>query len=666
MKHSEVKYNVKVLKNVLIPMRDGINLAADVYMPDAPGKFPTIMTYHPYSKDGWSKQWTSNESREFVRNGYVYVFLEMRGTGSSEGAILYGYGMQEWEDGYDAVEWISQQPWCDSKVGMWGLSHGGYTTLNVATLNPPHLKAIVPAMCDTNYFDMIYPGGVRHLSLNLPYTRGTGVAFMPPLYTDEEGRWLKVWNYHLEHNGSFLLLPYDHLIEDDFTREGAALYRLDKINVPTYYIGAWRDFFPGPPFVLYNGINAPKKLLMGPWMHGFPDNMPPGPNIDYINELIRWFDCWLKGINNGIMDEPPITIWVEDPSKWHVQNNWPIAGGKWRYENEWPIARRRETVFHLHPKGALESTPYEGKEEFDSFDHKATVGTTRSEETVMGNPRGLALDQRVDEALSLTYTTQPLPKDTEITGAPVLKLYASTSVDVGVFVAKLNDVFPDGSSVAITDGNLNLALRESHDKALPVVPGEVYELTIKLWDTSYLIKAGHRLRLAIASSDFPFLWPTPKVAVNTVYHSQKYPSNIVIPFLPEQKFALTEPTLHEVVPPSHLPPILEYYKPYRRIERDIGLDPAQSTVTVYLGYEDKYILSSETTLENICHFKATTSDIAPADTRLIVVTCCNIVGHKLGKVSIKVNAIETLKTLYATINIVVNDLLVFSKTWSRP
>ena len=633
-------------------MRDGVNLAANLYLPDVPGKFPAVMTYYPYHKDDViAKAFILEEAFELAQRGYVYVFLDIRGTGGSEGAQTEAFRLQQWEDGYDAIEWISQQSWCDSNVGMCGISYGGYSSINVAAQSPPHLKAIVPIDGDVTLSSWTHPGGVmRCLGLNMWCCMMTGMNFMPPLYTDEEGRWLEVWNYRLQHSKEWLFSLYEHPTEDAFMREGAALFRLDKIKAATYIIGGFRDIFPEGPFVLYNGIKVPKKLLMGPWKHGLPNSAVPGPNIDYFNEMIKWFDYWLKGIDTGIMDEPPITIRVQG------------TNSKWRCEKEWPIARRKETAFYLHPEGVLESKPCEGKGESDSFNHNATVGTARGLEDPFSLPTGLPLDQRDDEALSLTYTTQPLPEDMEITGAPIFKLFASTSADLGVFVAKLNDVAPDGSSAAITYGCLNVAQRESREKILPVKPGEVYELPIKLCDTSYLVKAGHRLRLAIASSDFPFIWPTPKAAVNTVYHSQKYPGRIVIPFIPEQKPPLPKPMLHEVPPPTHLPPTIEYSKPYWHIERD----PVASTVTVYTGLEDKLIISPTTTIEWILHAKAVASAIDPADARVITETNFNIEGHKLGTVNIKVNTTTTSKTGHATINITVNGLLAFSKRWSRP
>ncbi|GAI93360.1 unnamed protein product, partial [marine sediment metagenome] len=261
-----------------------------------------------------------------------------------------------------------------------------------------------------------------------------------PLYTDEEGRWLKVWNYHLEHNRELFTPCYEHPTEDDFMREGAALFRLDNIKAASYFIAGFRDIdtFPDGPLAYYNEIKCPKKLLVGPWKHGLPDSSVPGPNVDYLNEMFRWFDYWLKGIDTGIMNEPPITIRVQGPES------------KWRYENEWPVARRKETTFYLHPGGALDSKLYEGKDESDSFDHNATVGVCRGLEDEWAFPFGLPMDQRDDEALSLTYTTQPLPEDTEITGAPVMKLFVSTSADEGIISVKLNDVAPDGSSALIT------------------------------------------------------------------------------------------------------------------------------------------------------------------------------------------------------------------------
>ena len=660
MKASKPEYNVKVRKNVLIPTRDGVNLACDLYMPDVPGQFPAVMNYTPYHKDDFIGARFSQEAFGVARRGYVYVFLDARGTGGSEGAYPHPFRFQLWEDGYDAVEWLSQQPWCDGNVGMWGISYPGYSSANVASLAPPHLKAVVPIQSDVSWFTNHHPGGALNCleSTISRASRMSGLNFMPPMYTDEEGRWLKIWNYHLEHNKEELFELYEHPTEDAFMREGAVLFRLDKIKAATYVIGSWRDLnqFSTGQFVLYNGVKAPKKLLSGPWKHGKPSVAPPGPNIDYVSEMIRWFDYWLKGIDTGIMDEPPITIYVQG------------ANGKWRCEKEWPIARRKETVFYLHPEGALESKPYEGKDESVSFDHNATVGTTFISDGGLGIPRGFPLDQRADEALSLTYTTGPLPEDTEITGAPILKLFASTSVDEGVFVAKLNDVAPDGSSAAITCGNLNVAHRESleqlrpvKDKLLPVKPGEVYELLIKLNDTSYLVKAGHRLRLAIASSDFPYIWPTPKAAVNTVYHNEKYPSQMTIPFVPEQKPSLPIPMFREPPPPMHLPPpTREYSKPDYRIERDL----VASTVTVYTGSEEKLIIGPTTTLETIFRGKAVASAIDPANAKATAEVYCNIEGHKLGTVNIKGFATATCKGSYTTINITVNDLLVFSKRWS--
>jgi len=653
MEPTEAKYDAKVVKNVLIPMRDGVQLACDVYMPDTAGKFPAVLTIYPYHKDGLiGKVIVTEELRAFAPRGYVYVLLDMRGTGNSEGQSGF-MRFQQWEDGYDAVEWIAQQPWCNGNVGMCGWSYGGFTSINVASLNPPHLKAIVPVMAQMTTSALTHPGGaLRCLGLNLWYGMQLCMDVMPPFYTDEEARWLKVWNSHLEHYKEYLSPFYEHPTEDDFMREGAALFRLDNMKAASYFIFGFRDIdsFPDGPLAYYNEIKCPKKLLVGPWKHGLPDSMVPGPNVDYLNEMVRWFDYWLKGIDTGIMNEPPITIRVQGPES------------KWRYENEWPVVRRKETTFYLHPEAVLDSKLCEDKDESDSFEHNATVGVCRGLEDEWAFAFGLPMDQRDDEALSLTYTTQPLPEDTEIAGAPVAKLFVSTSADEGVISVKLNDVAPDGSSTLITSSVLNLSKRESREAILAVKPGELYEIVMKLWDTSYLVKAGHRLRVAIASSDFPYIWPTPKTATNTVYHSQKYPSQIVIPFVPERTPSLPPPNLREVIPPMQLPAAIEYSKPYWRIERDL----IASTITVCNGTEEKIVVSPTTTMEMVTHVRAVASAIDPADAKVTSETIANIEGHKLGIVNIRSKLVTTHKTSHLAINITVDDLLIFSKRWSMP
>ena len=652
---SESQTDVRVWNDVLIPMRDGVNLAANLHMPNVQGKFPAVINYTPYHKDDMIFSGGSEEAIEFAERGYVYVFLDMRGTGGSEGAYPHPMRMQLWEDGYDAVEWLSRQPWCDGNLGMCGSSYGAYSAMNVASLNPPHLKAIIPIMGDVSWFTNNHPGGVLEcLGSTVARTRMIGLNFMPPMYTDEEDRWMEIWNYHLQHNSEELFELYDHPTEDAFMREGAALFRLDEIRAATYVIGGFRDLFPKGQFPLYDGLKAPKKILMGPWKHERPNAAIPGPRIDHVSEMIRWFDHWLKGIDTGIMDEPPITIFVQG------------ADGYWRNEEDWPIARRNETALYLHPEGALQTSPYQGEKESDTFDHNATVGTTRLMDQV-GIPRSTVLDQRDDEALSLTYTTQPLPEDREITGVPIVKLFASTTADEGMFSARLNDVAPDGSSAEITDGCLNIAHRESlnYEKLLPVVPGEVYELTLRLCDTSYLVKAGHRLRLAIASSDFPYVWPSPKPAVNTVYHGQKGPSHMVVPFVPEQVPPLPKPTVREPAATQRLPsryPTVENQKADWRIERDL----LASTVTVFNGSESKYVISPRTTVVMALHGKAVASTIAPSDVSNTAELCCDIEGHELGDVNIRAFTVATCKGGHSTVNVTVNGLLAFSKTWSRP
>ena len=651
MEKSEPKYEVKLTKNIIIPTRDGVELAADLLLPDAPGPFPVVMTYYPYHKDGLiGAGYVVEEPIEIAKRGYAHVFLDMRGTGSSAGfqkGVMRG---QQWEDGYDAVEWIAGQDWCDGNVGMWGLSYGGFTSINVAALAPPHLKAIVPMMGDVTTSGWSHPGGAQRLFGSMVwFPMMICMNYLPPMYTDEEGRWLKVWQEHLEKNTDWLFHLYDHTTEDEWQRDGAALYHLDKVKAAVYVMDGWRDIFAPGNFMMYNGLKSPKKIMMGPWKHGMPTWAVPGPNVDYFDEMIRWFDYWLKGMKNGIADEPPVTIWVQE-------------GGQWRFENEWPPARSKATAFHLHPQGLLSAEACQGGDESDSFDHDATVGTARGLEDPLSLPFGLPLDQRGDEAKSLTYTTEPLAQNMEISGAPAVTLFVSTSADEGVISVKLNDVAPDGSSSSISYGCLNLAQRDSREEIQAVEPGQVYEVSITLWDTSYLVKTGHRLRLAIASSDFPFIWPTTKPATNTLYHSAARSSRIEVPITPAASTALPEPKLIPVAPPTALPPTVEFARPYWRIEQDLFAQ----TVTVSNGVDEKFLLGQGTTMEMGLHVKATASSLDPAASCAETKTNFHVEGHKLGCVEMKVDTQTNPKGGHSTLNIIVNGLLKFQKSWSRP
>ena len=370
------------------------------------------------------------------------------------------------------------------------------------------------------YSDWFFPGG----SMNMYGCMAAWLPMMfcmnlaPPAYQDSEGRWLRVWNEHLEKNEPWLLSVLERRTDGSRYREGSVFQSYDRIRVPTMIIGGWRDVFANAPLQLFMHLQAPKKLLVGPWAHGWPDIAPPGPNIDFLGEMMHWWDKWLKDIDTGVMNEPPITLYVQ-------------GANEWRSENEWPLACTQNLWLYLAGGQALSPHPYDGDEPRDSFSHDAAVGLAAG---IFGDSQALAIgrpsDQRVDQAFSLSYTTSPLPEDVEVTGHPSLILFAESSSDEAALTAKLCDVHPDGSVSLVTTGWLNLAHRTSHVEPTRLTPGQVYELTIELWPTSYLFKSGHRISLNVASSDFPRVWPTSKHATNTIWHNTNRPSRLDGPY----------------------------------------------------------------------------------------------------------------------------------------
>jgi uncharacterized protein len=524
---------VRVEKNVWIPMRDGLRLAADLYFPDPdPGQpLPVVMEYIPYRKDEVVPG--SRFYEYLLENGYVVARVDIRGTGGSEGVVTDEYVLQEQLDGYDAIEWLAGQPFCDGHVNQMGISYGGFTSLQVATHNPPHLTSIIPTyFTDDRYTDDChYRGG----HLRKYYDPGHYGNFMivynalPPYPEWTGGDWSAIWEQHLAHNEPYLLKWLSHQTDGPYWRHGSVRDIADRIRCPVFMIGGWRDGYPNPPLRLYQALSVPKKVLVGPWNHALPDVAIPGPRIDYLHEVVRWLDHWCKGHDTGIMEEPPVVVFMQYYEKPVVDRL--EAAGEWRAETDWPAPGAGELELHLGAGGTLvDAAAPEGT---DTFEYVATVG-------VMGGlwsgglQFGLPGDQRPDEAFSLVYSSSPLEEDVHVLGRPRAVLHVASTASVIGFAASLSDVAPDGTSHLVAKGMLNATRRNSLTDPEPLTPGEIVELTIEIDTTGWVFQRGHRIRLAIASGDWPNVWPTPEPAVNTVSRGGPHGSRLVLPTVPAE------------------------------------------------------------------------------------------------------------------------------------
>lgn len=567
---------VLVVKNVLIPMRDGLRLAADLYAPEElDGPLPIVMEYIPYRKDEVAPG--TRFYTQLARSGYIVARVDIRGTGASEGNAVDEYVLQEQLDGFDAVEWLASQPYCDGHVNIMGISYGGFTALQIATHQPPHLTSIIPMyFTDDRYTDDCHcKGGLLRNYYDVGHYGNFMIAYnaLPP-YPEWSGEdWATIWEQHLDANEPYLLRWLTHQTDGAYWRQGSVGDLAHRIACPVFMIGGWRDGYTNPPLRLYEKLRVPKKVLIGPWNHALPDVAIPGPRIDYLREVVRWLDHWCRGRDDGILDEPPIVVFMQRFQAPDVGRLESV--GEWRAEASWPVPDSREFVEFLDAGGVLSPTP--GADGSCRYPYVPTVGLTAGLWSA-GVPFGLAGDQRPDEALSLVYTSSPLDDYLSILGRPTVYLHVSSTASVIGFAVALSEVAPDGTSHLIAKGMLNSTRRHSLTDPEPLVPGEAVELPIEIDATGWTFGPGNRIRLSVSSADWPNVWPTPQPAINTVYRGPANPSRLVLPVVPHEGGA-TPPSLQpsRISVPRHTDAVSP---PTWVVERDVFTD----AVTVRIDY----------------------------------------------------------------------------------
>ena len=477
---SQSVYGVRVTQNVMIPMRDGTRLAADIYLPIGERPFPVLLQRTPYNKSGGRR-----DGEYFAARGYAVVFQDTRGRYASEGdfRFLLDDGWGQHQDGYDTVEWIASQSWCNGNVGTFGLSYSAMNQYAMAPTRPPSLKAMFAGMAFSDYY--------RHLRYPNGALRGTAISWMvyqseamKPLNTlDDWMAWLRLQtgsaaSFYRSFLAPDLLNWMDNPVYGTYWKQLAIEQKWSEIDVPIYHHGGWSDRFTEAITAHFGGVTRhgmsektrrSQKLIVGPWPHTALGPRVVG-DIDFGAEAevdlnavrLRWFDYWLKGIDNGIMDEPPIKLFV-------------MGKNAWRYEREWPLKRTQHTAYYFHTGG--------GNPTYSLNDGRLSPELPRDEQpdqfisdplnplpTVGGDDFGAGQysqgpkDQRPVEAKSLTYTTEVLSENVEVTGSVEVILYASSSAVDTDFVAVISDVHPDGYSQILRSNILRASYRESLEK----------------------------------------------------------------------------------------------------------------------------------------------------------------------------------------------------------
>jgi uncharacterized protein len=502
--------DVQVVHDVLIPTRDGSRLAANLYRPRDAGPVPAIAVYMPYLKDGHGGRGMIEVGQlQFARRGYACLTIDTRGFGASEGLPQPPFSEPEARDGQDALAWIAEQPWCDGRTALWGISYSGDTSLSVAARRPPSLAAIVPIHAtDDEFTGVLYPHGCRGgiWAENDWGFRMLGLQLLPPLRLGDDRRWARLWRDRLDRLEPWMFLW--HTIPPATW----ATWRADvaAIRVPTYAVSAWHDCYPGETLRAFNAIDAPKRALIGPWKHEFPDRAVNHP-IGLFAEMGRWWDHWLKGVDTGLMAEPPVAIFEQ-----------PNHG--WRYLDRWPPSRAPLRDYFLHPDGtfAPEPPPDGGA---DAYVVDPTVGLARLPWDWTTPTSPVPLDVTPDDHRALPYTSAPLTSPLTIAGDPELTLYLASDQPDFPLTVWLSDVSPNGFATLICQG----WTRPSQQVGESLRPGQTYELRVSLSPTCYRVPAGHRLRLVIGGASFPALVGPPTNPRLTVFRSSTHPSRLRLP-----------------------------------------------------------------------------------------------------------------------------------------
>ncbi|MCY3775651.1 MAG: CocE/NonD family hydrolase [Candidatus Aminicenantes bacterium] len=645
-----------------VAMRDGVELAVRIIRPDVEGRFPAVMIYYPYRflKQGAleydDEPWPFQPMLYLAGQGYAIVQYDTRGTGNSGGSTRDMYNPDEQRDGYEMVEWIAARPWCNRKVGMMGISYGGVVQWQVAKQAPPSLKAIiVRSGNDDNYTEFIYPGGVLRPFVMWWYApQMTAMNFAPPDPELTGEKWSAIWEEHLQNNRPWGYGYVKHMLDGPYWRGQSLAPGYDRVKCAVFVIGGWADWYPTALLRAFCKLKVPKRALVGPWGHWWPEvhNTVPGPRIDGRLEYLKWFDYWLKGIDNGVMDEPPVTLfkrqYKEPSARMYLEEP-----GFWQSEMDWPVPRTQYTPMYFHDGGRLGRERPSGTESgSDRYEYDPAVGITSGIHAGGSiNPWGMPVDQRLDEAHSLVYTSEPLDENLEVTGNPAAVLHVSSTADVAYFRVKLIDVAPDKTAKLVRYGGLNATHRNSHSSPEPLETGAVHELRFDLKAMSYVFAKGHRIRVAVAGGDMPNAWPTPKPAVITLHRDSGRPSHLVLPVVPAQNPELPAPGLKRLAnaDPDDLAQPKEY-----SITRDLVNNTTTLRLHVVRGtflVDSRFTVSSENPARATVNAKAVYT-----------------VDRPESKIRVESNELTTSDEssfrYVADVEVTVNGARHFNKSWS--
>lgn len=533
-----------------IPMPDGVKLAAKLWLPDIAAKqrVPTIIEVIPYRKRDIYAPRDAMHHRYFAGHGYACMRIDIRGSGDSDGVQgTFAIG-DETLDTVEAMKWIAGQPWSDGQVGMFGISWGGFQGIQVAARAPEQLKAVIAQSFspDRYRYSQVFRGGAILLRSIRWSSQLFGYKSRPPDPELVGSRWREMWMQRLEANVPQIVAALKHQAYDDYWRARASDW--SRIEVPVLAVSGWADgSYVGSVTEAMENIQAPTKALIGPWGHRYAHLGMPGPAIGFLQESLRWFDRWMRGKDTGVERDPALIAWM--PQAVPAKSFYPQSPGRWVTESQWPSPRIRPQRLFLNGSGSLSETPARaGKLSGCS---PQTLGLAVGELMPWfqhGPSPELPGDQRADDGQSIAFDSAPLRKTLEILGTPAAEVVLSVDKPVAFLCVRLCDVAPDGASTRVTYGILNLTHLEGADKPKRLEPGRSYKVRVPLIDCAYSFAPGHRIRVAISTTYWPLIWPSPDPVTLTLTTGK---SALVLPVRPARR---NEPTptfkAPEAAPPA--------------------------------------------------------------------------------------------------------------------
>jgi uncharacterized protein len=524
--HLDVSELIEEIETEWIPMSDGRRLAVRLFLPRTAREVPVpvVLEYIPYRRRDGTRLGDEAMHRWFAARGFACARVDIAGMGDSDGLVEDEYALREQDDGVEVIAWLAAQPWSTGAVGMIGISWGGFNGLQIAARRPPALRAVI-SLCSTvdrYHGDVHFTGGcLNEENLEWGAYFFTMHGFPPDPEVVGADRWRDMWRHRIDHA---VLPPAEwlrHQRRDEFWQHGSVIEDLSAIEVPVLAVSGWADGYTGVVFDLVEGLSSPCKGIIGPWGHKYPQDGVPGPAIGFLQEATRWWDRWLRGVDTGVENDPALRLWAQQSMQ--PEGHIPERRGEWVGMAEWRPGDPSSLATSTWRFGDGRVGPDASSTRTTaSVCSPQTVGVAGGQWCAYGLGKiapELPLDQRYDDAGSLVYDSDALAEPLHLAGRPSIELRISSDRPTAFVAVRINDVHPDGTSERLSYGVLNLCHRDGHARPEALEPGEAYDVRVSMKGLAHTIPVGHRLRVAISTSYWPMIWPSPDPATITVHEA---------------------------------------------------------------------------------------------------------------------------------------------------